>query len=145
MKKFTTELLAPAKDKETAIAAINAGADAVYIGASCFGARKNAGNTLEDIQEIIEYAHKFYVKVFVTVNTILNDEELKEAVKLINELYKIKTGSGNRKGKIRCLFSSACRRALFFLSDPKKHLQQSAEQLGAFPDDDLHTVPLFPA
>ncbi len=91
MKKFTTELLAPAKDKETAIAAINAGADAVYIGASCFGARKNAGNTLEDIQEIIEYAHKFYVKVFVTVNTILNDEELKEAVKLINELYKIKT------------------------------------------------------
>lgn len=57
MKK--TELLAPAKDKETAIAAINCGADAVYMGASNFGARKKAGNSLNDIKEVVNYAHKF--------------------------------------------------------------------------------------
>lgn len=85
----TTELLSPAKDKETAIAAINAGCDALYIGASNFGARKAVGNSIEDIKEIVDYAHKFYVKVHVTINTILNDEELNEACKLIHKLYEI--------------------------------------------------------
>lgn len=61
------ELLAPAKDKECAFAAINAGADAVYIGAAGFGARKKASNTIEDIKEIVDYAHKFNVKIYVTV------------------------------------------------------------------------------
>ena len=89
MEKQKTELLAPAKDKETAIEAINCGADAIYIGAKSFGARKNAGNSIEDIKDIVDYAHKFYVKVFVTVNTILTDSELHEAQKLIKELYKI--------------------------------------------------------
>ena len=70
MAKIKTELLAPAKDKETAFAAINAGADAVYIGAGKFGARRNAGNSVDDIAEIVEFAHKFRVKVFVTINTI---------------------------------------------------------------------------
>ena len=69
MKKV--ELLAPAKDKETAIAAINCGADAVYIGASEFGARKAVPNSLDDIKEVVNYAHKFYAKVHVTINTIL--------------------------------------------------------------------------
>ncbi len=87
MKK--TELLAPAKDKNTAISAINCGADAVYIGAINFGARKNAANSLEDIKEIVDYAHKFYVKVHVTINTILTDEELEQAKALIKELYDI--------------------------------------------------------
>lgn len=87
MKKV--ELLAPAKNKETAIAAINCGADAVYIGASDFGARYTASNNLDDIKEVVEYAHKFYASVHVTINTILTDEELQNAVKLINELYKI--------------------------------------------------------
>ena len=64
-----TELLAPAKDKKTAIVAINSGCDAIYIGAK-FGARQNASNSLEDIREVIEHAHKFNVKVHVTVNTI---------------------------------------------------------------------------
>ena len=68
MKKV--ELLAPAKDKETAIAAINCGADAVYIGASEFGARKAVPNSLDDIKEVVNYAHKFYAKVHVTINTI---------------------------------------------------------------------------
>ena len=87
MKK--TELLAPAKDKKTAISAINCGADAVYIGALNFGARKNAPNSLEDIKEIVDYAHRFYAKVHVTINTILSDEELQEAAELIRQLYKI--------------------------------------------------------
>ena len=84
-----TELLAPAKDKLTAFEAINCGADAVYIGATEFGARKNASNSLEDIKEVIDYAHKFWAKVFITVNTILNDNELEEAVKLVSKLDSI--------------------------------------------------------
>ncbi len=87
MKKV--ELLAPAKDKKTAITAINSGCDAIYIGAQNFGARKRVPNSLDDIKEIIDYAHKFYVKVHVTVNTILTDEELAEAQKLIQKLYDI--------------------------------------------------------
>ena len=87
MKKV--ELLAPAKDKECAITAINYGADAVYIGAPAFGARQNAANSLEDIKEIVDYAHKFYAKVHVTINTILDDNELKQAQELIYKLYEI--------------------------------------------------------
>ncbi len=83
------ELLAPAKDKLCAKAAIDYGADAVYIGASNFGARKGALNSIEDIKEVVEYAHKFNVKIHVAVNTILNDSELEEAKKLIIELSKI--------------------------------------------------------
>lgn len=82
------ELLAPAKNKECAFAAIDAGADAVYLGAECFGARKKAGNSLSDIAEIVDYAHKFLVRVYVTVNTILFDNELKDAEKLICKLYE---------------------------------------------------------
>ena len=84
-----TELLAPAKNKETAFSAIDCGADAVYIGASCFGARQSAGNSIDDIKEVVNYAHKFWAKVFVTVNTILTDIELEDAVKLIIELDRI--------------------------------------------------------
>lgn len=83
------ELLSPAKDKQTAFAAINAGCDALYIGAMNFGARKNAPNSLEDIKEIVDYAHKFYVRVHVTINTILTDDELKKAKELIQQLYEI--------------------------------------------------------
>jgi len=88
-KIYKTELLAPAKDYETGVTAINAGADAVYIGASCFGARHSACNNLEDIEKLVKYAHKFNVKIHVTINTLLNDEELKQAKKLIEELYRI--------------------------------------------------------
>src|SRR5574344_10891 len=83
------ELLAPAKDIETAYAAINSGADAIYIGAYSFGARKNASNTLESIANLVNYAHKFYVRVHVTINTMLNDVELKKSVDLVKNLYKI--------------------------------------------------------
>lgn len=83
------ELLAPAKNLETAIAAINSGADAIYIGANNFGARKNAPNSLDDIKKLVEYAHLFYVRIHVVINTILNDSELTEAVKLVENLYNI--------------------------------------------------------
>ena len=84
------ELLAPAQNKECAFAAIDFGADSIYIGANLFGARKNACNSLDDIEEIINYAHKFNVKIYVTINTILTDDELLQAIELIKKLHKIK-------------------------------------------------------
>lgn len=83
------ELLAPAKDKKTAIAAINSGADAVYIGFLKFGARKAAGNSLEDIAEIVQYADIYRVNVYVTLNTIYTDEELPLVIDTIQRLYDI--------------------------------------------------------
>ena len=83
------ELLAPAQNKDCALCAINYGADAIYIGARNFGARVSASNSLEDIEDVVNYAHKFYVKVYCTVNTILNDHEILEAAELINQLYNI--------------------------------------------------------
>ncbi|MBQ8848422.1 MAG: U32 family peptidase [Candidatus Gastranaerophilales bacterium] len=85
------ELLSPAQNYSCAISAINCGADAIYIGANNFGARKNAYNSIEDIEKIIKYAHLFNVKVYVTINTILDDNELKECEKLIQKLYEIQT------------------------------------------------------
>ena len=83
------ELLAPAKNLETGIAAINHGADAVYIGAAQFGARKAAGNSVEDIARLVEYAHVYGVKVYVTITTIIYDNEIAEVEKLITDLYNI--------------------------------------------------------
>ena len=85
---FKVELLAPAKDINCAMTAINCGADAVYIGAMDFGARKKAGNSLSDIKKIVDYAHLFNVKIYVTVNTVLYDDELSAAEKLIKDLYE---------------------------------------------------------
>lgn len=83
------ELLSPAKDLGIGITAINNGADAVYIGAPAFGARKAAANSMEDIAELVKYAHRYYCRVFVTLNTILYDHELAEAEKMIHQLYQI--------------------------------------------------------
>lgn len=82
------ELLAPAKDLATAIAAVDHGADAVYIGASSFGARASAANDIEDIQRLADYAHQFRAKVYATVNTIVYDDELKAVEKLVKSLYR---------------------------------------------------------
>ena len=87
MKKI--ELLSPARNLTVGLAAINNGADAVYIGAPAFGARKAAANSLGDIARLVEYAHRYYCRVFVTLNTILYDTELAEAEKLIRQLYTI--------------------------------------------------------
>ncbi|MBI0037647.1 U32 family peptidase [Gilliamella sp. B14384H2] len=81
------ELLSPAKNIDIAKQAILHGADAVYIGGPHFGARHNAGNSVSDIAELVEFAHRFYAKVFVTLNTILHDNELEMAQQLIWQLY----------------------------------------------------------
>lgn len=83
------ELLAPAKNADQGISAINHGADAVYIGAPAFGARTAACNSLEDIDRLVKYAHLYHSKVFTTVNTLLFDEELEDARRLICKLYEI--------------------------------------------------------
>lgn len=80
------ELLAPAKNLECGIAAIDHGADAVYIGARSFGARHAAGNSIDDIRTLCEYAHQFGVKVYATVNTIIYNEEMDEALALVKDL-----------------------------------------------------------
>jgi len=80
------ELLAPAKNLACGIAAIDHGADAVYIGASRFGARAAVGNSVDDIRQLCDYAHRFRAKVYVTVNTIVYDEELDATRQLLSEL-----------------------------------------------------------
>ncbi len=89
IKQRKIELLAPARNLECGIEAINHGADAVYIGAPKFGARAAAVNSLEDIAALVEYAHLYNARIYVTVNTILKEEELKETEEMIRELYRI--------------------------------------------------------
>ncbi|MDA8489733.1 peptidase U32 family protein [Kluyvera sp. Awk 3] len=81
------ELLSPARDTAIAREAILHGADAVYIGGPGFGARHNASNSLQDIAELVPFAHRFGAKIFITLNTILHDDELEPAQKLITNLY----------------------------------------------------------
>lgn len=82
------ELLAPARDAATAFAAIDHGADAVYMGASAFGARQQAANELDEIKAVADYAHKFGVKLYVTVNTIVYETELTDVERLIWDLWR---------------------------------------------------------
>ncbi len=82
------ELLAPARDLQIGIAAIDCGADAVYIAGPQFGARQAAGNSVEDIRTLCDYAHKFGVKIFITLNTILYDSELEAAYRFMLEVQK---------------------------------------------------------
>ena len=89
IKQRKIELLAPAKNLECGIEAINHGADAVYIGAPKFGARAAAVNSLDDIAALVEHAHLYNARIYVTVNTILKEEELKETEEMIGELYRI--------------------------------------------------------
>ena len=90
-KSRPIELLSPAKDLNCGIEAINHGADAVYIGAPKFGARSAAGNSLEDIRELCEYAHLYGARIYVTLNTILKEEELEEAERMIWDLWRVGT------------------------------------------------------
>ena len=82
-------ILSPARDKEVAKAAIQAGADAIYIGPPAFGARQAAGNSIEDLEEVVRYAHSYGVQVLVTLNTLLHDDEYPQAVALAHALYEI--------------------------------------------------------
>ena len=79
------ELLAPARNADIGIAAIDCGADAVYIAGPSFGARQNAGNSMEDVRRLCEYAHLFGARIFLTLNTILYDDELPDAERLLAE------------------------------------------------------------
>ena len=88
-RDVSLSLLAPARDKEVAIAAIQAGADAIYIGAPAYGARQAAGNSLEDLEEVVRYAHRYGVQVLVTLNTLLHEDEYPKAVELAHALYAI--------------------------------------------------------
>lgn len=83
------ELLAPAKNLSCGMAAIDHGADAVYIGASRFGARAAVGNSVDDIRQLCDYAHRFCAKVYVTVNTILYDVEIDDTLALIHQLHEV--------------------------------------------------------
>ncbi len=87
LPKHHLELLSPARDAAIAKEAILHGADAVYIGGPSFGARHNASNSVADIASLVEFAHRFHAKVFVTINTILHDDEVEPARQLIHLLY----------------------------------------------------------
>ncbi len=89
MQTKKIELLAPAKNFETAVAAIKCGADAIYIGAPSFSARQAASNSIEEIESVIKYANQYYVKIYAALNTILTDQELYEAQIIIENLAKI--------------------------------------------------------
>ena len=89
LKPAFIELLAPARDADIAIAAIDHGADAVYMGASHHGARADAANTLDDVRRACDYAHQFGARIYATVNTLVYDNELLEVERLIHELYRI--------------------------------------------------------
>jgi len=81
------ELLAPAKNRDIGIAAVNCGADALYIAGPSFGARESASNPIEEVEALCKYAHKFGVRVYLTLNTILYDSEMERAVKMAHDAY----------------------------------------------------------
>ena len=83
------ELLSPAKNADIGIEAISHGADAVYIGGPSFGARANAGNSLEDLERLVKYAHQYRARVYLTLNTLLKDKELEKAVELAHNAWNI--------------------------------------------------------
>ena len=83
------ELLSPAKDLDAARAAVDHGADAVYMGGARFGARRAAGNSLEEIARAVEYAHQYGVRVHSTLNTVLYDDELEAAEQMARELIDV--------------------------------------------------------
>ena len=85
-KPIDIELLAPARDAQIAIAAIDHGADAVYMGASHHGARADATNSLDDVRCACDYAHQFGARIYATVNTLVYDSELMEVERLISDL-----------------------------------------------------------
>ncbi|MBP7330412.1 MAG: U32 family peptidase [Alicycliphilus sp.] len=82
------ELLSPARDADIGMAAINHGADAVYIGGPAFGARATAGNDIRDLERLIAHAHRFNSRIFITLNTILRDDELEDARRMAWQVYE---------------------------------------------------------
>ncbi|HNJ84839.1 MAG TPA: peptidase U32 family protein, partial [Piscinibacter sp.] len=89
MPRRELELLAPARDAEIGIEAVNHGADAVYIGGPAFGARDKAGNALADLERLAKHAHRYGARIFLTLNTILRDDELEGARRLAWDAWNI--------------------------------------------------------
>jgi collagenase-like PrtC family protease len=89
MRPHQLELLSPARDADIGIEAVNHGADAVYIGGPGFGARAHAANPVSAIERLVRHAHRYHARVFVTLNTILRDDELEPARRLVHQLYDI--------------------------------------------------------
>lgn len=87
-KKRHIELLAPAKNEEVGIEAIKHGADAVYIGATSFGARAQAGNDIDSIKRLVDFAHQYDARIYCTVNTIIYNHELHDVERMVKELYR---------------------------------------------------------
>ncbi|MDE5575186.1 MAG: hypothetical protein K2I87_05685, partial [Bacteroidales bacterium] len=81
------ELLAPAANAEVAMAAIDAGADAVYMGGPAFGARVRAGNSLQDLERVVRYAHRYAARCFLTLNTLIYEEQMPQALRLAQQAY----------------------------------------------------------
>lgn len=88
IRQRALELLSPARDADTAIEAIRHGADAIYIGGPAHGARAAAANSVADIARTVEYAHQFDARVYVTLNTLLRDDELRDVERTVGELYR---------------------------------------------------------
>ena len=87
MAARTIELLAPARDADIGIEAVNHGADAVYIGGPAFGARDKAPNAMADIERLVRHAHRYHARIYITLNTILRDDELESARRQAWDLY----------------------------------------------------------
>ena len=102
IKQRKIELLAPAKNLECGIESINHGADAVYIGAPKFGARAAAVNSLEDIEALVQHAHLYHARIYVTVNTILKEEDIEKylGINTLSQLPLVK-GTTKRTKKVK--------------------------------------------
>ena len=120
------ELLSPAKDLTCGLEAIRHGADAVYIGAPKFGARAAAGNTLEDIRQLCNFAHIYDVRIYVTLNTVLKEEELESMGRLVNAFLDLAEDRAERHIPMT-MEDWAKRLDLFLMADDREVLQDTGK------------------
>lgn len=136
------ELLAPAKNLETGIVAITHGADAVYIGAQRFGARASAGNSTADIAALCDFAHKYRAKVFVTVNTLINDNERMMVEQLLHDLCDIGVDAilFQDMAVLATFLNIVNKRAKAGLSSPEAHASTQTDNRTAYKVKALHSA-----
>lgn len=136
------ELLAPAKNLETGIAAITHGADAVYIGAQNFGARAAAGNSTADIATLCDFAHKYRAKVYVTVNTLIRDNEKAAVEQLLRDLCDIDVDAilFQDMTVLGMFFNIVNERTAAGLPSPEAHASTQTDNRTADKVKDLHSV-----
>lgn len=136
------ELLAPAKNLETGIAAITHGADAVYIGAQRFGARASAGNSIDDIATLCHFAHQYRAKVFVTVNTLIRDNEKADVEQLLRSLCDIGVDAVLFQDMtvLNMFFNIVNERTMKGLSSPEAHASTQTDNRTAYKVKTLHSI-----